>query len=99
MIKNKGDFKKHLVRVHDAMPMKCDICNVFVKSLYAHNYKVHKEKRYICKVCDKQFKAKWYLQSHLTTHVTKEQHLSPDSSCLTDFKKEEPDTQKDVKSE
>ena len=82
------------------MPVKCDICNVFVKNLYAHNYKVHRERQYTCNVCDKKLKAKRNLQRHLKTHATKEKHVSPDSSSImTNLVKEEPDKQEDVKSE
>ena len=98
-IKNKGDFKKHLARVHDAKPVECDICHVTVKSLYAHNYHVHREKQHTCNVCDKKIHSRWHLEQHLKTHVKKEKRVLPDLSNLTNLKKEVLEKQEEVKIE
>ena len=98
-IKNKYDFKKHLARVHDAKPVKCDLCNVVVKSLYSHNYRVHGGKQYTCTICDKKFKLDGHLKSHFTTHVKREQKVFPDSPSPTNIKKDGTRKEEEVKSE
>ena len=89
-IKNKGDFKKHLAGVHNAKPVSCDICNVMVKNLNAHNNRVHREKKHTCNVCDNKFGSKWHLEQHFKKrHVKKEQTVFSDLSNLKNLNKEE----------
>ena len=99
-IQNKGDFKKHMARVHDATPVKCDICNVMVKSLYGHSIRVHREKQHTCNICDKKIATKWHLEQHLKTHlIKKEQKFFHDSSNLANLKKEGLGKREEVKIE
>ena len=83
LLKNKGDFKKHLAR-HDAKPVQCDMCNVMVKNLRPHNRNVHmhKERRYNCNICDKVLKTKGR-HDHMTRHAKKEQKTLQNSTSPT----------------
>ena len=68
----KHELKKHIARVHDAMPVQCNICNSMVKNLNSHNNKVHQGSKYSCNVCDKKFKTNGHLKSHSGIHLNNE---------------------------
>ena len=65
-----------------AKPVQCDMCNVMVKNLRAHNRNVHKERRYNCNICDKVLKLKGR-HDHMMRHAKKEQKTLQNSTSPT----------------
>ena len=70
----KGDFRTHMVEVHDKKPFKCDICGeqcTSTKTLNRHMEQVHEKKMiikpYVCEICGKSYPQPNKLKLHVAT--------------------------------
>uniref|UniRef100_A0A1I8Q076 C2H2-type domain-containing protein n=1 Tax=Stomoxys calcitrans TaxID=35570 RepID=A0A1I8Q076_STOCA len=62
---------------------KCKVCNKSWKSRLAlsNHFKIHKEKKYCCDICDRRFVEGHQLEAHKATHVPKSDKKFPCNEC------------------
>ncbi|XP_063696074.1 zinc finger protein 501-like [Culicoides brevitarsis] len=73
MYKSRSELKDHLIRHRGIRDVICPICQatfLVKKDLKLHQRQVHDPRRdFQCNECDKKYKKKWQLETHLRTHT------------------------------
>ena len=75
IVKPRNDLKKHYKRNHDAISLKCNLCETNFSQncdLELHLQSEHNtEKKFKCDKCEMRFVLKWRLQKHVGIHEEK----------------------------